>query len=314
MKPPSFAAASLELRPGVPSPALLRAARAWAANQFEEQLAAVLQTAGQSPPRFVVLAATDEPFESSAAVLAECLPGRSAVVMAPQVNPEVASDLAGLLLIALDDLLREQGVLLAQALTKSRDELATQQFLAAGYRCVGDLQYLGADLLRQPQVQVPGIPFRSLDLIAHPPEDFDRWIPLVDHTYEQTLDCPAIDGLRPTREVLFGYRDIGRQRDDWWFIAQHAGRDVGCLILADHRPAAHAELVYMGLIPEVRGRGWGMYLAQQASEIAAAAGAQHVVLSVDAANLPALRHYQAAGFQFWDQRTILIKGLGATER
>jgi ribosomal protein S18 acetylase RimI-like enzyme len=117
--------------------------------------------------------------------------------------------------------------------------------------------------------------------------------------------------LRPTREVLLGYREIGVQRNDWWFIARYDGRDIGCLLLADHRPAAHAELVYMGLIPEMRGRGWGVFLAHQAQLIAASSGVERLILAVDAANLPALRHYQAAGFQFWEQRTVVVKSIAA---
>lgn len=310
MEPPTFAAAPLELRPGVPSPALLRAAKARPANELAGQLSAVLRTVDQSPPRFVVLAtATDS---TTAAVLAECLPGRSAVVMAPQVTESFGSEaerdqLAGQLLLALDELLRAQGVLLAQALTLNRQNPTTQHFQAAGYRCIGELLYLGSDLTASPKKQIARTPLRPIELIPHSPADFERWIPLVDRTYEKTLDCPAVDGLRPTRDVLIGYRDVGVPRQDWWFIARHEGRDIGCLILADHRPATHAELVYMGLAPEVRGQGWGVYLAQQAREIATAGGAQHLVLSVDAANLPALRHYQAAGFQFWEQRTILVK-------
>jgi ribosomal protein S18 acetylase RimI-like enzyme len=316
MKPPSFVAAPLELQTGVPSPAILRAASAWPANQLAEQMAAVLRTAGQSPPRFVVLA-TDDGLTADpvAAVLAECLPGRSAVVMAPQVTDSFGSraerdQLAAQLLLSLDKLLSDQGVLLSQALTPNRQDPATQQFQAADYRCIGELLYLGTDLTVNPTVRIPGLPIISLELVPHSPDDFERWVPLIDRTYVKTLDCPAVDGLRPTREVLIGYRDIGAQRDDWWFIARHDGRDVGCLLLADHRPGTHAELVYMGLVPEVRGQGWGVYLAQQAREITAAGGAQHLVLSVDAANLPALRHYQSAGFQFWEQRTILVKPIG----
>lgn len=316
MKPPTFVAAPLELRPGVPSPALRCAARAWPKNQLAEQLAAVMRTTGQTPPRFVVLATSDAlTAEPVAAVLAECLPGRSAVVMAPQVAESLGGDaerdqLAAQLLIALDELLRDQGVLLAQALTLNRQDPATQHFKAAEYRCIGELLYLGTDLAANPAVRVPGLPITALELVPHSPDDFERWIPLIDRTYEKTLDCPAVDGLRPTREVLLGYRDVGVARDDWWFIARHNGGDVGCLLLADHQPATHSELVYMGLVPEVRGQGWGVYLAQQAREFAAASGAQHLVLSVDAANLPALRHYQAAGFQFWEQRTILVKPIG----
>jgi ribosomal protein S18 acetylase RimI-like enzyme len=318
MKPPSPSAAPLQATGGGPSAALLRAAEAWPAADRGVQIASVLATASRRPPRFVLITTMDQAGDSlpTGAVLAECLPGRAAVVMSPQLTPQLseveASDLGPQLLFAIDDLLREQGILLAQALTLTHSAPATKMFLAAGYRLVGDLLYLAATLDDARHLQ-PTPPPYPVELVSHPASDHDRWIPLIDETYLQTLDCPAVDGLRPTRDVLAGYLDIGRPRDDWWFIVRHQGRDVGCLILADHHPSLHAELVYMGLIPEVRGRGWGVYLAQEARRLAAQTPAQQLVLSVDSSNTPALRHYQSAGFRFWEQRTILIKALGGTQ-
>lgn len=315
MKLPPFFIAPLELPGGVPSAALLRAAESWPESQRASQLADVMRTQGSTPPRFVLLATetTERTVLPISAVLVECLPGRAAVVMTPQIeaalpNEERAAEARDILL-ALDGALQAEKILLAQTLTHARTDEATGWFQAAGYQLVGDLLYLGAELRLSATRKIPGIPIEQLELIPHSPDDVDRWVPLIDRTYEKTLDCPAVDGLRPTSDVLLGYRDIGQQRDDWWFIARHAGQDVGCLLLADHRPASHAELVYMGLVPKARGRGWGVHLALQAQQIAVTSGAEHLILSVDAANMPALRHYQAAGFHFWEQRTILVKSL-----
>lgn len=315
MKPPPPSAVPLSSSDGGPSAALLRAAEAWAVGERSAQIAAVLATAGHVPPRFVLMeipAGSADDVLPHGAVLAECLPGRAAVVMAPQVATTGSSmdreTIERTLLLALDDALREQQIVLAQALTTTRASPSTHAFLSAGYRIAGDLLYLAADLTQAHDVPAPGAPC-ALELVCHSPDDSACWIPLIDQTYVKTLDCPAVDGLRATSDVLAGYRDIGRPRDDWWFIARHEGQDVGCLILADHHPAHHAELVYMGLIPEMRGRGWGVFLAREAQRITAQSAAQQLVLSVDAANAPAICHYQAAGFQLWEQRTILIKSL-----
>lgn len=315
MKLPPFVVATLALPGGGPSAALWRAAEAWPANQRDEQMATVLQSAGCWPPRYVLLETetTDRNALPTAAVLAECLPGRAAVVMTPQIDPTLSREertpLANDLLRALDHVLRAEHMLLAQALTQDRNDEALSWFLAADYRLAGDMLYLGAELSQAAKRRIPGIPIERIELQAHSPADVAHWVPLIDQTYVNTLDCPAVDGLRPTSDVLLGYRDIGRPRDDWWFIASHAGKDVGCLLLADHHPARHAELVYMGLIPEARGRGWGVHLALEAQKIAATSGAEYLVLSVDAANMPALRHYQAAGFHFWEQRSIVVKAI-----
>jgi ribosomal protein S18 acetylase RimI-like enzyme len=311
MKQPQISRAPLAASSGGPSPALLRAAEAWREAERATQLAAVLKTAPCEPARFVLASTMDNDATKlpAGAVLAECLPGRAAVVMMPQVGePQERCQLGTALLLGLDQILLEHQTLLAQALTIDRSDEGTRPFLNARYSIAGDLFYLAANLA-DPISPRAGLPPYPLDLVAHSPGDDERWIPLIEETYHKSLDCPAVDGLRPTRDVLAGYRDIGQPRKDWWFIARHDGRDVGCLILADHAPAKHAELVYMGLIPEVRGRGWGVYLAEQAKRIASQSSAEQLVLSVDAANLPAWRHYQAAGFRFWEQRTILIKSL-----
>ncbi|WP_254507828.1 GNAT family N-acetyltransferase [Anatilimnocola floriformis] len=279
-------------------------------------MAAVLEHIRRVPSRFIAVA-TVEPREANqlplGAVLVECLPGRAAVVMTPQIDALLPvsqrDELASALLLALDGVLQQQKILLAQALTERREHPTTAIFQAAGYRVASDLLYLAADLTGAANRRIPGFPIQPLELVAVSHDEDARWIRLIEQTYEKTLDCPAVDGLRPTRHVLQEYRDIGVPRTDWWFIARYNSEDIGCLILADHRPAAHAELVYMGLTPDMRGRGWGVHLAHQAQLIAATSGAQHLVLSVDAANLPALRHYQTAGFKFLEQRTVLVKAI-----
>jgi GNAT superfamily N-acetyltransferase len=318
MKPPAISPAPLERQPGEPSAALSRAAEVWPEANRISQLASILQTVDQTPPRFLLLATERAPQGDAlptGALLVECLPGRSAIVMAPQIDPELDDGsrgaIAAALLQALDQQLIKRGVLLAQGLTHHRHQPACAWFAAAGFRDVGDLLYLTADLKAVTQQPLRSPLGGPLALLPHSPQDFDRWVPLVEKTYINSLDCPAVDGLRPTREVLIGYQDIGVPRDDWSFLVQHEGRDVGCLLLADHSPAKHAELVYMGLIPEVRGRGWGVFVAQEAQRIAAAAGAEHLVLTVDADNRPALRNYQAAGFRFWEQRAIWVKAYPA---
>jgi len=79
------------------------------------------------------------------------------------------------------------------------------------------------------------------------------------------------------------------------------------LLLADHPSARHWELVYMGLVPEARGRGWGRQITQHAQLMARRAGVDRIVLAVDAANSPALEMYRAAGFEKWDRRHVLVR-------
>jgi len=130
---------------------------------------------------------------------------------------------------------------------------------------------------------------------------------IVEATYEGTLDCPLLNGVRQIGDVLEGYRAGGVFHPNLWLIASHAGRDVGCLILSDHPRHGNLELVYMGVLPAWRGRGWGGQLARKAQWLARRLGRPRLVLAVDAANQPAVDAYIAVGFQAWDRRRAMVR-------
>jgi hypothetical protein len=130
---------------------------------------------------------------------------------------------------------------------------------------------------------------------------------LVERTYQGSLDCPALDGVRRIADVLEGYRAIGIFDPTRWIIARHREQDIGCLLLADHPRDHQWELVYMGVVPEARGHGWGVAIARHAQWLARQAGRKRLVLAVDAANLPAIAVYAAAGFVTWDHRSVYLR-------
>lgn len=57
------------------------------------------------------------------------------------------------------------------------------------------------------------------------------------------------------------------------------------------------ELVYLGVVPEARGRGIGRALLAQAIRDTAEMGLPQMGLAVDVANQPAVRLYEEAGFK-----------------
>jgi len=135
---------------------------------------------------------------------------------------------------------------------------------------------------------------------------------IVEATYEQSLDCPAMDGLRSIEDILDGYRATGRFDPSRWLIVEHEGRDVGCLLLTDHPMHENWELVYMGVVARDRGHGWGVEIARHAQWLTRQAGRPRLVLAVDAANGPGIEMYSAAGFQAWDRRAVYLRTFGNT--
>jgi mycothiol synthase len=292
--------------PSEHSAALHLATRGADAIETQAQAASVLAAAAAYDD-FLLLAATEERASDSlvAAVLAQVLAGRAAVVWAPQVAAGIASDAArGLsldLLSALDGYLAARGVHLAQFLAPS-DAVADDFWPAAGYQWAGELLYLAIPLARSP-IGPTDLPFE----LAPSGNDESRLEEVLAATYRGSLDCPLVDGLRQPGDVLTGYRTVGTYRPEWWLVARVGSEDAGCLILADHPAQDQAELVYLGIAPNYRGRGWGARLIEHARCLATRAGRCRLVLAVDARNHPARAQYDAAGALTWDARRVWIR-------
>jgi len=237
------------------------------------------------------------------AVLSQIQPGKTAVLWPPRIiGGEPAATAASLLETACQRLAREQ-IYMVQALLETDASPDAAVLLEGGFERLAKLFYLVS-----PEVEFPSQPpWGSLDFEHYSPANHPRLAGVVEATYGQTLDCPRLNGVRQIEDVLAGYRATGVFDPERWLIVRHDGRDVGCLLLADHPKDGNYELVYMGLAASVRGRGWGMDIARQAQWRTRQAGRTRLVLAVDTANQPALRIYTAVGFRVWDRRSAYVK-------
>jgi ribosomal protein S18 acetylase RimI-like enzyme len=239
---------------------------------------------------------------------AQMLAGRAAVITRPQtldsVGGEVAAVEDALLAAALREL-HTGGMHLAQCLLPFGDAIAAAAIRRSGFTHSADLLYLVASSESFPEAPLN----QPFELESWNPADEPRLIRILNETYAGTLDCPEIDGLRDTADVLRGYLATGEYRPELWHIVRHNGCDVGCLLLTLHPAGPHCELVYVGLVPSVRGRGWGIELTRHAQWLSRQVDAERLVLAVDASNEPAVRIYVAAGFAAWDRRQLWLKPL-----
>ena len=140
-----------------------------------------------------------------------------------------------------------------------------------------------------------------------PRTDDSRLAAIIERTYEGTLDCPQLNGVRDVHDVLAGYRACGKFDPARWLIARRGDCDVGCLLLTDHPDEDQWELVYAGLVPAERGHGAGLALAEHAQFLTRQAGRARMVLAVDAANAPAVTTYERVGFVTWDRRSAQLR-------
>lgn len=239
------------------------------------------------------------------AVWASSLGGCSALVWPPQTSEREDDATAQQLLAAADGWMRSQQINLATAYLTDGDSPEARRLAHAGYDQASVIAYLVSDTQAFPEIP----PASRLEFAPYTEADAERLIAIVDATYVGTQDCPRLNGVRETRDVIDGYRSATHYSPEHWLIARHEGQDVGCLLLADHPRDNHGELVYMGVVPAARGRGFGVELARHAQWVTRCAGRAALVLAVDAENSPAIRGYAACGFRQWERRTVMLKTL-----
>jgi ribosomal protein S18 acetylase RimI-like enzyme len=229
--------------------------------------------------------------------------GRIALFWPPRFATDEHFDtscrLAELVVRDLDD----TAVELTQVIVTRDDESVVPVLTHVGFRQLAELLYLTCESERFPRNE----PATDLEFFPYSSAQRERLVHLIKRSYDGTLDCVGLNGVRDVENVVTGYQATGVYRPDNWKIVRSNGQDVGILLMADHPKARHWELMYMGLTPDVRGRGLGRQIAQYAQWMAGRAGVERVVLAVDSVNEPAVRMYRTTGFEMWDRRLVYVR-------
>ncbi len=271
------------------------------------------------------------------AMFSQTEPGKIAVVYLPRLIDGESVTTAEQLYTATWQLLTRHQIALAQ-LTLSTVNPTDETLLRSGDFCyLTDLLYLvsfvsssesnnvDANVLQDSQFEIARhnisageigqrsdittVPLGQLEFEPYRAACHDEWKKMIRETYEDTLDCAEYQETRNSDEIMEGYGTTGTFDPTLFWLARHHRRAVGCLLLADHPNHNNMELRYLGLIPEVRGRGWGKLLVAQAKTVARRAKRQRLIAAVDAANSPALQTYAAMDFQAWQRRRLYIRTL-----
>ncbi|MGA2258993.1 MAG: GNAT family N-acetyltransferase [Thermoguttaceae bacterium] len=274
-------------------------------SQFELQVGMLRASVKRQPLSGYRIWGAFRESELIGSILVQTQAGRTAVIWPPRlVAGELRETAHSLLLRGIEDLPR-LGIRVVQALLPTDMGTDAELLVATGFQHVSDLLYLVCLADQFPTSP----PSPELQFRAYSPEVRVRFPQLVDATYEDSLDCPAVNGVRKVDDVLQGYRATGFFDPERWLIVCHQGDEIGCLILTDYPEHATWELIYMGLLPAARGRRWGVGIVRHAQWLCGKAFRKRLVLAVDAANEPALRMYAAAGFQSWDRTSVFIRVL-----
>ncbi len=195
---------------------------------------------------------------------------------------------------------RARGGKLAQAILPPADAERAAPLVGQGFGRITQLLYLEHSLN-----VLPAAPARAPVFVPFATEEA-LFRQTLARSYEGTLDCPELNGVRTIEEVLAGYRAAGAGRPAGWWLLRDGGEPAGVLLLTEMREDAAWDLSYIGVVPEHRRRGLGHAAVCHALQTAQAAGAVQMLLAVDRRNAPARRLYASLGFRQTELRDVYL--------
>jgi mycothiol synthase len=233
-----------------------------------------------------------------------CIPlrGGSGLFWLPQVESRWSeSDLPERLVQAALTWLVQGGGKLAQALLPANDTSLAEPLVRCGFQHITQLQYMRHDL-------------ETIAGSEAPPMHLQNFAPAIERTfqdtlartYQGTLDCPELNGLRTVEESMEGHRAQGIWRPENWRLAWLDDSPAGVVLMMELHDGAGWDLSYVGVVPELRGRGLGRALVLHALHSAREAGAGQLLLAVDQRNTIALPLYESLGFLATESRAVFL--------
>jgi mycothiol synthase len=238
-----------------------------------------------------------------AALVCVPLPGAGALVWPLQALPGPGKIAAEDRLLEYGlDWLRGRQVKIAQALLAPEELSLARPLERHGFRHVTTLLYLRRPLADSDATGSDADPL-NYQSYEDDPALFEETL---TRSYEGTLDCPELNGVRDVAEIIAGHKAQGNWHPERWWLARQAGRPAGVLLLAEVLEWHSWDISYLGVVPEARRLGVGSRLTARAIQEARSAEFAYVTLAVDARNEPARRLYAGLGFEPFDRREVYL--------
>lgn len=203
---------------------------------------------------------------------------------------------------------------LIQALTEPGQVWLRRALVGASFQTVGKLLYLRRPNVppggTRPAVDDPwpgGVRVVTAAALGARARQDRVLCDCLERSYEGTLDCPELFGLRQTADILASHRACGRHDPSLWWLAMREERAVACALFNPYPDQGSVELVYLGLAPEIRGKGLGLRLMEFGLHALARMSMQRVACAVDERNAPARRLYDRLGFDRFDTREAFVR-------
>ena len=242
------------------------------------------------------------------AMLPVVSPGRTMLLLSPPMLPSQVTDapIAAVLQGACTAH-QQHGVELAQLLLDPAASTLRQAYVRQGFSELAELIYLQRDVTKLPSV--PPLP-RSMAIENYSASTHQLFKQTIARSYEHSLDCPGLSGMRDMEDVLIGHKGGNEFDPALWFLLTESQQPRGILLLGTASHANALELVYLGLTPEARGKGLGDALMNLALVSVMRHSRAELTLAVDSHNTPAVNLYFRHGLRRIGSRAALVRKLG----
>jgi mycothiol synthase len=228
------------------------------------------------------------------------LPGASALFWLPRTDPANAI-LEDCLAQSALDWARSRGTKVAQVIVSPLDRPFVGALQRCGFRHITNLQYFEHSLVDLPAPDASGISYAT-----YTDDSRSLFQATLQRTYQETLDCPELNGVRSMDEIMAGHQAQGVFRPECWLLAWKGARPVAVAMLAEVPDLGAWDLAYLGVVPEARRRGLGRHLTVHLLHLAKILGAPKLLLAVDERNQPAIQLYRDLGFASLENRDVYL--------
>jgi mycothiol synthase len=244
------------------------------------------------------------------AVLPVISPGKTALLFTPvEILPPDDPAIAR----GADQLIREicrqmaqRQIHLAQVLIDSNLMAARKFFRERQFKEMAELVYLNGSAPRS--LRPAPLP-AELRWETYGPQTHELFAAAIQASYRNSLDCPGLTGMRDISDVIEGHKATGEFDPKLWRLLCKEAQPMGVLLLSRIVGTDALELVYLGLVPEARGRGWGDIMMQEAMAQVVRENRRRLSLAVDKINTPALKLYGRFGLAPLTSKLAMIRDL-----
>jgi ribosomal protein S18 acetylase RimI-like enzyme len=233
-------------------------------------------------------------------------PGRTCLLLAPGDLPDSTFPAAAHLINQICRGLADGGLHLSQVLLEPHHIRTRRLFTSTGFNEIAELIYLQGFI---PKSLQPAPITNQMRWLSYSRQTHDSFAQTIIRTYEDSLDCPALSGLRHIDDILAGHQATGEFDPNAWQLLVENDHPLGVVLLSRIPHTDVMELVYLGLAPEARTRGLGTILMRHAMHVTIHDQRRKISLAVDSKNDPALKLYYRSGLQQVATRHALIRDL-----